>query len=116
MSGIAWSPIHHIDNHLVVLDAERRLYAGLARDGGYWHVVQPVRIDDRRVEDGLRIAGQLSCTCGGGVFAAPATASPKRRPSRPAARAGFAPTTPRRPGSASTTRPVPEKTVEAARG
>jgi hypothetical protein len=33
MSGIAWSPIHHIDNHLVVLDAERRLYAGLAHDG-----------------------------------------------------------------------------------
>jgi hypothetical protein len=53
---------------LVVLDRERRLYAGTNRDGTGWHVIQPARPDDPRVGDGLRQAGQLVCTCAGGTF------------------------------------------------
>lgn len=68
MTGIAWAPIGQITDHLVVIDATRRLYAGLSREGDYWHVIQPVRIDDRRIDDTRRIVGQLSCSCNGGVY------------------------------------------------
>lgn len=68
MKGIAWAPLGHLKTDLVVLDADRRLYAGLARDGSYYHVVQPARRDDPRVGDGLRRAGQLVCSCNGGMF------------------------------------------------
>jgi hypothetical protein len=69
MSGIVWAPIGHVpDETLVVLDATTRLYAARSRAGDGWHVVQPVRVDDRRAPDDARVAGQLVCGCPGGVY------------------------------------------------
>lgn len=53
---------------LVVLDRERRLYAGLNREGTAWHVIQPAQLWDPRVGDGLVVVGQLVCSCQGGTF------------------------------------------------
>lgn len=68
MMNVAWSPLSVQPETLVILDATRRLYAGLNREGTGWHVIQPARLDDPRVGDGLRQAGQLVCTCAGGTF------------------------------------------------
>lgn len=64
-------------NGLVVLDADRRTYAGLSRDGTYWHLIQPaseatVKALEYEDANGLRVQpvalGQLICTCAGGRF------------------------------------------------
>jgi len=70
MTGIAWRPLGEVDGALVVLDSGRRLYAGLSREGDYWHIVQPARAGDPRVtaEPALAAVGDLVCTCRGGVF------------------------------------------------
>lgn len=68
MTRFVWSPISIPPDALVVLDADRRLYAALSRDGSTYHLIQPARLDDPRVGDGLRQAGQLVCTCQGGTF------------------------------------------------
>ena len=51
---------------LVVLDAERRLYAGLSRDESYYHVLQPALF---ALTDGdgnvVRPTGTLECRCRG---------------------------------------------------
>ena len=70
MAGLVHAPIGPVGDSLVVLDAGRRLYAGLSREGEYWHVVQPARAGDPRVtaEPPLAAVGDLVCTCRGGVF------------------------------------------------
>jgi hypothetical protein len=69
MAKVVLSPIGHVDaDTLVVLDASRRIYAGLSREGDYWHLIQPARLEDPRVGDGIRIAGQLVCSCPGGIY------------------------------------------------
>lgn len=66
MSRLVWSPILVPADALVVLDADRRLYAGLSRDESYYHLIQPAQFD---VTDGdgniVRPAGMLACTCRG---------------------------------------------------
>lgn len=52
---------------LVVIDRERRAYAGLSRDGEYYHLIGPAHPLDLRVADGRRQAGQLVCSCQGGM-------------------------------------------------
>lgn len=69
MTGLVFRPIGPVGDDLVVLDANRRLYAGLSRDGAYWHAVHPapvamVNSDGATVRD----AGQLVCTCAGSAF------------------------------------------------
>ncbi|MEW6223218.1 MAG: hypothetical protein AB1627_01175 [Chloroflexota bacterium] len=69
MSGLVFRPIGPVEGALVVLDADRRLYAGLSRQGDYWHVVSPA-LEDMANADGavIRRAGQLICRCRGGLF------------------------------------------------
>lgn len=55
-------------NTLVVLDAKRRTYAGLARGGDYWHLLRPARLDDPLVGDGKRAVGELLCSCVGAAY------------------------------------------------
>lgn len=66
--GLRYLQIAPEGDELVCLDAERRLYAGLSRDRTYWHIIQPLPLEDPRVGDGLRKAGELGCTCPGGVY------------------------------------------------
>jgi hypothetical protein len=61
-------PIGYEGDSLVVLDAGRRLYAGLSKDRTRWHVLQPLEAGHPLVGDGIRSAGQLGCSCLGGVF------------------------------------------------
>ena len=69
MSGLVFRPIGPVDDALVVLDSNRRLYAGLSRDGSYWHVVQPAQVDLVNADGATaRSAGQLVCGCKGGAF------------------------------------------------
>jgi len=68
MTGIVWRPIGDVGNALVVLDATRRTYAALSREGDRYHLISPARLDDPRVGDGKRHAGQLVCTCAGGTI------------------------------------------------
>lgn len=51
-------PLLPVGDELMVLDAGRRLYAGLNRAGDGWHVIAP---------DGT---GVLHCSCPGGTFRA----------------------------------------------
>ena len=55
MSGLVFRPIGPVNDALVVLDANRRLYAALSHDGAYWHVIQP--------RDGA-----LACSCAGFAY------------------------------------------------
>lgn len=69
MSGsLVYRPINNVDDAIVVLDATRRLYAGLNRAGDGWHVIQPARPDDLRVINGHVPAGDLVCTCESGAI------------------------------------------------
>lgn len=45
MTSLVYVGIAGHGDALVVLDASRRLYAGLSRDAGYWHVVHPAQVD-----------------------------------------------------------------------
>lgn len=67
MTRVAWAPIAVEPETLVILDATRRLYAGLSRDSSYYHVVQPTQFPLIDLESGevLRPAGTLACTCRG---------------------------------------------------
>jgi len=69
MSGLVHRPIGPVGGDLVVLDATRRLYAGISRDGAYWHVVHPAATDLVN-NDGeiVRREGELVCTCKGSAF------------------------------------------------
>lgn len=69
MAGLVHRPIGPIGDALVVLDASRRLYAGLSRDQTYWHAVHPLSVD-LIAEDGTVVArvGALTCTCAGGQY------------------------------------------------
>lgn len=67
--GIVHAPIGEVGDALVVLDASRRLYAGLSRDGGYWHVVGPSQVDAIDADGNVvRPAGSLECRCKGFTF------------------------------------------------
>ena len=69
MSGLVHRPIGPVGDALVVLDADRRLYAGLSRDGAYWHAVHPAPVDLADANGGVvRRAGELVCTCKGSAF------------------------------------------------
>lgn len=68
MSGVVWNLLRTEPENLMVLDAERRLYAALRADGGSYHLVQPAGLDDPRVGDGKLLAGELVCTCPGGIY------------------------------------------------
>lgn len=58
MSAVAW----------ILADRDRRTYLSLNRAGDAYHVVTPIAADDIRVRDGVRLVGQLTCTCEGGRF------------------------------------------------
>ncbi len=49
-------------------DPARRTWLALNRDRTAYHVVTPARPDDFIVRDGLRRAGELTCSCDGGRF------------------------------------------------
>lgn len=68
MTRIVYLHVEATEDALVVLDAERRTYAAVNREGTAYHLIQPARPDDPRVGDGLRSAGELVCTCAGGTF------------------------------------------------
>ena len=69
MTGLVYVQIAGHGTSLVVLDAARRLYAGLSRDGAYWHVVTPAIEDMVNAENAvIRSAGQLTCRCRGGLY------------------------------------------------
>ena len=53
---------------LIALDLERRTYAAINRAGTRYHLLQPLEANHPLVVDGKRQAGQLGCTCAGGVF------------------------------------------------
>jgi hypothetical protein len=67
MTRLVWSPILIPPDALVVLDADRRLYAGLSHDESYYHLIQPTQfaIVDPNTDEVLRTAGALACTCRG---------------------------------------------------
>lgn len=69
MSGLVHRPLLLEGPELVVLDARRRLYAGLSRDGSYVHVVYPAALDIAG-QDGavVRRAGELTCMCKGAWY------------------------------------------------
>lgn len=69
MTGIVFALLFDAGDNLVVLDEPRRLYAGLSRDGTYWHVVHPAQVDMVNAENAvIRAVGQLICTCKGSAF------------------------------------------------
>lgn len=49
-------------------DPARRTWLALNRGGDAYHVVTPAGPDDFIVRDGLRRAGELTCSCDGGRF------------------------------------------------
>jgi len=53
---------------LIVVDATRRSYLGVSRDGSYLHHVRPARKDDPTVGDGLVRESDLTCDCAAGRF------------------------------------------------
>ena len=61
------APIAVEPETLAVLDATRRLYAGLSRDGSYYHVIVPSQFDlvDHNTDEVIRPAGTLECRCRG---------------------------------------------------
>jgi hypothetical protein len=67
MIRIVWSPISIPPDAIVVLDGERRVYAGLSHDGSYLHLIQPTQfaIIDPNTDEVLRPAGTLECRCRG---------------------------------------------------
>src|SRR6185369_17638251 len=66
MTGVVHAPIGDVGDALTILDAGRRLYAALSRDGTYWHVVSPLQADRLDAEGNVvRAAGALSCICKG---------------------------------------------------
>lgn len=69
MSGLISRSLGNVGDALVILDAKRRLYVGLSRDAGYWHVVHPAQVDLINAENAvIRSVGQLVCTCKGSAF------------------------------------------------
>lgn len=68
-SGLVFAPLDDRSSALVILDARRRVYAGLSRGGDYWHLISPSQYEIRD-EDGnpTRNVGDLFCTCKGGTF------------------------------------------------
>lgn len=63
MTRLVWSPILIPPDALVVLDADRRLYAALSHDESYYHLIRPLRAEDYQVRDGLKHVGELGCDC-----------------------------------------------------
>ena len=68
MAGLLWIPIGAVGDPLIVLDAERRTYAGLSREGDYYHLVRPIRDDEPGVAEGNVVAGELTCCCAGAIY------------------------------------------------
>jgi hypothetical protein len=61
-NGVVWAPIRlRPDGNLVVLDADRRLYAALDRDDRTYHVVQPKAFWEETGPD--RDQAGLMCSC-----------------------------------------------------
>lgn len=56
MTGVVYRAIGEVGDALTILDASRRTYAGLSRDGQYWHLIAPF----------AGVEGVLVCTCKGG--------------------------------------------------
>lgn len=66
MTRVTWAPIKVEPETLAVLDAGRRLYVGLSRDGSYYHVITPTHFDLTDQDDVvIRPAGTLECRCRG---------------------------------------------------
>lgn len=67
--SIVHAPIGAVGDSLTILDAERRLYAGLSREGDYWHVIEPLQV---ALVDGdgnvIRPVGELACRCKGATY------------------------------------------------
>jgi hypothetical protein len=68
-------PLELPDTGLIVLDLDRRTYAGLSHDGTYWHLLQAATAEQAKSfdyvgDDGLTVspvrAGDLICSCPGG--------------------------------------------------
>jgi hypothetical protein len=69
MRNVDFALISVAPNPLTVLDAQRRLYVGMARDGSYYHVVQPTQIEVRDPDGNvIRPVGALVCGCKGATF------------------------------------------------
>lgn len=68
MTAVAYSHVSIEPDTLLVVDAARRSYLGLSRDGKYLHHVRPARKDDPTVGDGLVREGDLTCDCAAGRF------------------------------------------------
>lgn len=69
MTSVSYVRLPDDPDALVVLDATRRVYAGLSRDGGYRHVVSPLQVDVTDVEgEVVRRAGELGCICKGAIY------------------------------------------------
>jgi len=69
VTRVVHAPIGDVGDALTILDAGRRLYAALSRDGTYWHVVSPLQADRLDAEGNVvRAAGALSCICKGATF------------------------------------------------
>lgn len=68
--GLVFASIAERTGALVVLDEARRTYAGLSRDGSYWHLIQPGLVNAVHPETGeiVKLAGELVCTCKGRTF------------------------------------------------
>lgn len=69
MTGLVYRSLGDVGDSLVILDATRRLYAGLSRDKAYWHVVTPALEDMVNADNAvIRSTGQLTCRCRGGLY------------------------------------------------
>lgn len=69
MTRIVHVGLDDLDDALIVLSARRRAYAGISRDGSYFHLVHPTPIDMVNADNAVvRSAGQLVCTCKGSAF------------------------------------------------
>lgn len=66
MANLVWRPLFAKPDDLVILDTDRRLYAGLSHDGGYFHVIQPAQPDVYR--RGVPPVGSLVCNCIGAAI------------------------------------------------
>lgn len=69
VGGLVFASIAAQTGALIILDAGRRLYAGISRGDDYWHVVSPSQVDQIDLDGNVvRAAGFLACICKGFIF------------------------------------------------
>lgn len=70
MTRIAHVGLDDLDDALIVLSAKRRAYAGVSRDGSYFHLISPNQVEVTNPETGevLRRVDDLVCNCKGFTF------------------------------------------------